>query len=88
MQPAVSNELPEHVEIMIVDSSGNLHESVNAEELSDYLSDNNALIWCDISSTADGKDGPYWRLLTNTFKFDELTVEDCFNKSLLPLVNT
>ena len=43
-------------------------------------------MWCDIS-TKDEKDGPYWRLLTETFEFDHLTVEDCFSQSRLPLVN-
>src|SRR5215203_5894820 len=87
MQPAVSNKLPENVEVIIVDSSGNLREDVNVEELSAYLSDKDALIWCDISSNVGGKDGPYWHLLASIFGFDVLTVEDCFKPSRLPLVN-
>ena len=85
MQPDFLSELPENVEIVIVDASGNLREDVNSEELSESLSDENALIWCDISSTEGGQEGPYGRLLTETF--GALTVEDFFNPSRLPLVN-
>jgi magnesium transporter len=88
MQSGDSIKLPDHVEIIVVDSSGNLRENVEPEEeLSEYLSDKDALIWCDISSTEGGEDGPYWRLLSETFGFDVLTVEDCFKPSRLPLIN-
>jgi magnesium transporter len=85
---AEPKDLLNNVEIMVVDSSGNLREDVHAEELPGYLLDENALIWCNISSTEGGENSSYWQLLTSTFRFDELTVEDCFKPSLLPLVNT
>jgi magnesium transporter len=73
---------------MVLDSSGNLSEDVSPEELPYYLSDKNTrLLWCDISSTEGGEGGPYWHLLTETFGFDQLTVEDCFTQSRLPLLN-
>jgi putative N-acetylmannosamine-6-phosphate epimerase len=78
MQPDTLPELPENVQIVIVDSSGNLREDMDVEELSESLSDKDALIWCDISSTEGGKDSAYWHLLTRTFGFDELTVENSF----------
>lgn len=71
---------------MVLDSLGNLREDVGLEVLANYLSDKNAFVWCNIS-TKDEKGGPYWRLLTETFGFDQLTVEDCFNQSRLPLLN-
>jgi len=64
----------------------NLREDVGLEELPDCLSDKNALVWCDISAT-DRKGGLYWRLMTETFGFDQLTIEDCFSQSRLPLLN-
>src|SRR5215210_2977717 len=81
-----STKLPENVEIMVLDASSNLREDVGLEELPDCLSDKNALVWCDISAT-DRKGGPYWRLMTETFGFDQLTIEDCFSQSRLPLLN-
>jgi hypothetical protein len=39
MQPALSKELPDNVEVLVVDSSGNLREHVSSEDLSKYLSD-------------------------------------------------
>jgi magnesium transporter len=87
MQAAGSKKLPEHVEVMVVDSSGKVRENVGSEELSECLSQKNGLIWCDISSTEGAENGPYGRLLIETFGFDVLTVEDCFKLSRLPLVN-
>jgi Mg2+ and Co2+ transporter CorA len=81
-----STKLPENVEIMVLDASNNLREDVGLEELPDCLSDKNTLVWCDISAT-DRKGGPYWRLMTETFGFDQLTIEDCFSQSRLPLLN-
>ena len=77
VQPAASKKLPENVEVMIFDASGNLREDVDLEELGRHLSDEDALIWCDICAK-DEKGGPYWRLLMETFGFEQLTVEDCF----------
>jgi hypothetical protein len=39
MQPAVFKKLPENVELMVVDSLGDLREDVSSEELTKYLSD-------------------------------------------------
>ena len=79
--------LPEGVEVVVLDSSANLHEDVALEELPGYLSDDGALVWCDISNQDGGQDGPYGRLLSETFGFDPLTVEDCFTESHLPKVD-
>ena len=55
---ANSKNLPEHVEILIANPTGNPRERVGSVgELSDCLSDENALIWCDISSTDGGERG-------------------------------
>ena len=77
VQPAASKKLPENVEVMSFDASSNLREDVDLEELGRHLSDEDALIWCDICAK-DEKGGPYWRLLMETFGFEQLTVEDCF----------
>lgn len=87
MQSA-SRKLPENAEILILDSSGNLHADVDLEEIPGYLSAPDALIWCDISNTEGGEDGPCWSLLADTFGFDPLTIEDCLKPSRLPLVNS
>ncbi len=77
VQPAASKKSPENLEVMIFDTSGNLREDVDLEELGRHLSDEDALIWGDICAK-DEKGGPYWRLLVETFGFEQLTVEDCF----------
>lgn len=65
---------------MVLDSSGTLREDVSLDELPGYLADKGALVWCDIYNTEGGQQGPYGRLLAETFGFDELTVEDCFTR--------
>lgn len=87
MQSAVSKKLPENVEIMVIDSSGNLLEGVGLEELPDYISDKHALIWCEICATEGKEDGPYGCLLRETFGFDWVTIKDCFSPSRLPLMD-
>lgn len=79
--------MPESVELVVLDSSGCLQEDVGLEELPGYLSDEDALVWCDVYSHEGGQGGPYGRLLSETFGFDELTVEDCFTESHLPKVD-
>jgi hypothetical protein len=87
-QSAASKKPPENVEIMVLDAPDSLHEDVvGLEAPYGYLSDEDALIWYDISSTEGGTHSPYWRLFTETFGFDQLTVEDCFTQSRLPLEN-
>lgn len=87
MGSTATEKLPENVEVIVLDSSGNLRENVGLEDIPGYLSDGSALVWCDIYSTEGGKDGPYGRLLDETFGFDPLTVEDCFTTSHLPKVD-
>ncbi|QIN79324.1 magnesium/cobalt transporter CorA [Rubrobacter marinus] len=82
-----TEKLPENVELMVLDSSGNLREDVGSDELPGYLSDGDALVWCDVSSQDGGEDGPYVRLLSEAFGFDGLTIEDCFTESHLPKVD-
>ena len=48
MAPTDTQKLPEGVELMVLDSSGNLRDDVGLEELPGYLSDEDALVWCDI----------------------------------------
>ncbi len=82
-----TEKLPESVELMVLDSSGNLKDDVGLEELSGYLADKDAIVWCDVSSQDGGQDGPYARFLSETFGFDDLTIEDCFTESHLPKVD-
>ncbi len=82
-----TENLPEGVELMVLEPSGDLREDVMLDELAGYLSDEDALVWCDISRQNGGQDGPYGRLLSETFGFDGLTVEDCFTESHLPKVD-
>ncbi len=87
MRTTSTEKLPENVELMVLDSSGNLREDVGVRELPGYLADGDALVWCDISSQDGGENRPYGRLLSETFGFDPLTVEDCFSESHLPKVD-
>ena len=82
-----TDKLPEGVELMVLDSSGSLRDGVGLEELPGYLSDEDALVWCDIANQDGGQDGPYGRLLSEAFGFDDLTIEDCFTESHLPKVD-
>ena len=87
MQPAATQRLPESVEVIVLDAEGELREDIEPGEIPGYLSDKDALLWCDVSSTEGGEEGPYGRLLAETFGFDPLTVEDCFHESHLPKVD-
>ena len=87
MEETRKKNLPESVDVLVLDGSGRLRDDVGLEELPYHLSDPEALVWCDISSTEGGQDGPYGRLLREVFGFDELTVEDCFTRSHLPKVD-
>jgi magnesium transporter len=80
-------KLPENVDILVLDGSGELRTDVGLEELPLHLSDPGALVWCDVASIEGGQDGPYGRLLREVFGFDELTIEDCFTRSHLPKVD-
>ena len=79
--------LPEGVNLVVMEGSGKPRTDVGLEELPYLLSDPEVLVWCDISSTQGGQSGPYGRLLREVFGFDELTIEDCFTKSHLPKVD-
>lgn len=87
MESAATKKLPECVDLMVLDSSGTLRESVGLDELPGYLADGEALVWCDVYSHEGGQEGVYGRFLVETFGFDELTVEDCFTLSHLPKVD-
>ena len=82
-----TKNLPESVDLLVLDRSGELRTNVGLEELPRYLSDPETLIWCDIYGTKGGQYGPYGSLLREVFGFDELTVEDSFSKNHLPKVD-
>lgn len=82
-----TKNVPENVDLLVLDGSNKLRTDVGVEELPYHLSDPEALIWCDIYSTEGGQRGPYARLLREVFGFDELTIEDCFTRSHLPKVD-
>src|SRR5919199_3382442 len=82
-----TKNLPENVDLLVLDRSGELQTNVGLEELPRYLSDPETLIWCDIYGTKGGQYGPYGSLLREVFGFDELTVEDSFSKNHLPKVD-
>src|SRR3954454_6694713 len=82
-----TKNLPENVDLLVLDGSSQLRTDVSIEELPYHLSDPEALIWCDIYSTEGGQHGPYGRLLREVFGFDELTIEDCFTRNHLPKVD-
>ena len=46
-----TKNLPENVDLMVLDGSGVLRTDVGLEELPFHLSEPEALIWCDIAST-------------------------------------
>jgi magnesium transporter len=87
MQSTTTRNLPENVDLMVLDASGTLREDVRLDELPDYLADKDSLVWCDIFSLQGGQNGPYGRILREVFGFDTLTIEDCFTKSHLPKVD-
>ena len=82
-----TKNLPEGVDLLVLDRSGELQTDLGLEELPHYLSDPEALVWCDIHSTKGGQAGPYGRLLREVFSFDELTIEDSFTRNHLPKVD-
>jgi magnesium transporter len=82
-----TKNVPENVDLVVLDSSGALQTDVGLEELPYHLSDPDALIWCDVASTEGGQAGSCGRLLREVFGFDELTIEDCFTRSHLPKVD-
>src|SRR5215210_1971439 len=82
-----TKNLPENVDLVVLDGTGALQTDIGLKELPYHLSDPDALIWCDVASTEGGQGGAYGRLLREVFGFDELTIEDCFTRSHLPKVD-
>jgi magnesium transporter len=82
-----TKNLPENVDLLVLDGSGVLRTDLGIEELPFHLSDPDTLVWCDIASTEGGQGGPYGRLLREVFGFDDLTIEDCFTRNHLPKVD-
>jgi magnesium transporter len=87
MEQMRTKNLPEGVDLLVLDRSGEIQTDISLEELPHYLSDSEALVWCDIHSTKGGQAGPYGRLLREVFGFDELTIEDSFTRNHLPKVD-
>jgi len=87
MERMRTKNLPEGVDLLVLDRSGELQTDLALEELPHYLSDPEALVWCDIHSTKGGQVGPYGGLLREVFGFDELTIEDSFTRNHLPKVD-
>ena len=55
-----TKNLPEDVDVLVLDGSGRLQTDVGLKELLRYLSaDPEALIWCDVYGTQGGQNGPY-----------------------------
>jgi magnesium transporter len=82
-----TKNLPENVDLVVLNGAGELRTDVGLEDLSYILHDPEALVWCDVASIEGGQSGPYGRLLREVFGFDELTIEDCFTRSHLPKVD-
>ena len=82
-----TKNLPENVDLVVLDGAGELRTDVGLEDLPYILADPEALVWCDIASIEGGQSGSYGRLLREVFGFDELTIEDCFTRSHLPKVD-
>jgi magnesium transporter len=74
VQSTTTRNLPENVDLMVLDASGTLREDVGLDELPDFLADKNSLVWCDIFSLQGGESGPYARVLREVFGFDALTI--------------
>jgi magnesium transporter len=77
----------EDVDVIVLEDSGELRTELDLAELPHHLSDPRSLIWCDITGTEGGQQGPHGRLLREVFGFDELTIEDCFTTNHLPKVD-
>jgi hypothetical protein len=73
------------VDVIVLERPGELRTEVDLAELHHHLSNLRSLIWCDITGTEGGQQGPYGRLLREVFGFDELTIEDSFTRNHLPL---
>ena len=82
-----TKNLPENVDLVVLNGAGELRTDVGLEDLPYILADSEALVWCDVASIEGGQSGPYGRLLREVFGFDELTIEDCFTRSHLPKVD-
>lgn len=54
MEGTRKKNLPESVDVLVLDGSGRLREDVGLEELPYHLSDPDSLVWCDIASTEGG----------------------------------
>ncbi len=52
-----TKNLPENVDLLVLDSSGELRADVGLKELPYHLSDPDALVWCDVASTEGGRTG-------------------------------
>lgn len=57
MQPTTTRNLPENVDLMVLDASGTLREDTRLEELPGFLADRDSLVWCDIFSLQAGRTG-------------------------------
>jgi magnesium transporter len=77
----------EDVDVIVLEDSGELRTVLDLAELPHHLSDPRSLIWCDITGTEGGQQGPHGQLLREVFGFDELTIEDCFTSNHLPKVD-
>lgn len=58
MEETRKKNLPESVDVLVLDSSGQLKDDVGLEELPYHLSDPDALVWCDIASLGGGRVDP------------------------------
>jgi magnesium transporter len=83
----MEREQIEDIDVIVLERSGELRTKVDLAELPHHLSNPKSLIWCDITGTEGGQQGPYGRLLREVFRFDELTKEDCFTRNHLPKVD-
>jgi magnesium transporter len=87
MESQRTRNIPESVDLLVLEDSGELRADVGLEDLPEHLANEGSLVWCDIYSTQGGQRGPYGELLREVFGFDDLTIEDCFTRSHLPKVD-
>jgi magnesium transporter len=83
----MEREQVEGIDVIVLERPGELRTEVDLAELPHPLSNPKSLIWCDVTGTEGGQQGPYGRLLREVFGFDELTKEDCFTRNHLPKVD-